>query len=76
MRIKHKLRFSINMVFLTILILMGGSGFGNHRVNAQETVKVGVSAQSKPYNYYDENNQLTGFEIELLEEIDQRVSVK
>lgn len=73
MRIKHKLRFSINMVFLTILILMGGSGFGNHRVNAQETVKVGVSAQSKPYNYYDENNQLTGFEIELLEEIDQRL---
>lgn len=42
-------------------------------VSAQETVNVGISAQSKPYNYYDENNQLTGFEIELLEEIDQRL---
>lgn len=40
---------------------------------AQETVTVGISAQSKPYNYYDDNKQLTGFEIELLEEIDSRL---
>lgn len=43
------------------------------RAIAQETVTVGISAQSKPYNYYDDNKQLTGFEIELLEEIDQRL---
>lgn len=42
-------------------------------VHAQEKVTVGISAQSKPYNYYDEANELTGFEIELLEEVDQRL---
>lgn len=42
-------------------------------VSGQEIINIGISAQSKPYNYYDENNQLTGFEIELLEEIDKRL---
>ena len=41
--------------------------------HAAETVKVGISAQSKPYNYHDDNGELTGFEIEVLEEVDQRL---
>lgn len=43
------------------------------KIQAQETVTVGISAQSKPYNYYDDSNELTGFEIELLEEVDKRL---
>lgn len=43
------------------------------KIQAQETVTVGISAQSKPYNYYDETKELTGFEIEMLEEVDKRL---
>ncbi|MGO3170962.1 MAG: ABC transporter substrate-binding protein/permease [Bavariicoccus seileri] len=41
--------------------------------HAAETVKVGISARSKSYNYHDDNGKLTGFEIEVLEEVDQRL---
>lgn len=36
----------------------------------EEVITIGVSAQSKPYNYYDTANELTGFEIDLLAAIE------
>ncbi len=36
-------------------------------------VVVGTSGQTKPLNYFDENNELVGLEIEILEEIDERL---
>ncbi|WP_082326164.1 transporter substrate-binding domain-containing protein [Streptococcus sp. X13SY08] len=39
----------------------------------EETVTVGTSAQTKPYNYFTPSGELTGFEIEMLQEIDKRL---
>ena len=36
-------------------------------------VIVGTSGQTKPLNYFDENNDLVGLEIEILNEIDERL---
>lgn len=38
-----------------------------------EEVVVGTSGQTKPLNYFDEDNQLVGLEIEILDEIDRRL---
>ncbi|MGX7091463.1 ABC transporter substrate-binding protein/permease [Hutsoniella sourekii] len=43
------------------------------KVQAAQEVTVAVSAQSKPYNYHNDKQELTGFEIDLLKEIDQRL---
>lgn len=39
----------------------------------EEVVTVGVSAQSKPYNYYDEDNELAGFEIDLFSALEEEL---
>lgn len=36
-------------------------------------VVVGTTGQTKPLNYFDDNNELTGLEIDILDEIDQRL---
>jgi len=41
--------------------------------NEPQEVVVGTSGQTKPLNYFDEDNQLTGLEIDVLEEIDHRL---
>lgn len=38
-----------------------------------EVITVGVSGQSKPYNYYGTDNELDGFEIDLLEAIEEEL---
>ena len=58
---------------LSILLAVMVFGTGLNLVGAATKVTVGISAQSKPYNYHDENGKLTGLEIELLEEIDKRL---
>ena len=66
--------------FLTLLsLLLGLSILQERRVEAsnqdegKEVITVGVSAQSKPYNYYDTNNELTGFEIDLFKAIEEQL---
>lgn len=39
---------------------------------AAQTVVVGTSGQTKPLNFFSEDNQLTGFEIDVLKEMDER----
>ena len=61
--------------FLTLLGLLFAFSLPQmERVEAtnqeDEVITVGVSAQSKPYNYYGTNNELAGFEIDLLEAIE------
>lgn len=68
---------------VSVLTLLGALLFFNmvqtERVEAnsqeqeKEVITIGVSAQSKPYNYYDTNNELTGFEIDLLKAIEQQL---
>ena len=60
---------------LSLLLFCGWFQTGRVEANSQEQEKevitIGISAQSKPYNYYDENNELAGFEIDLLKAIEQ-----
>lgn len=48
-----------------------GRAEASHSEEEKEVITVGISAQSKPYNYYNENNELAGFEIDLLKAIEQ-----
>src|SRR5690625_4901233 len=60
---------------LSLLLFCGWFQTGRVEANSQEQEKevitIGISTQSKPYNYYDENNELAGFEIDLLKAIEQ-----
>lgn len=70
MKQTKKIKGLLLAVALSVMALVG---ITPTKVTAQETVLVGISAQSKPYNYFSEDNELTGFEIELLEEVDVRL---
>lgn len=35
--------------------------------------KVALTGQTKPFNYYDENNELTGYEVDMLNTIDKKL---
>ena len=52
-------------------MLAVGRAEASHSEEEKEVITVGISAQSKPYNYYNENNELAGFEIDLLKAIEQ-----
>lgn len=40
---------------------------------AEKTVVVGTSGQTKPLDYFDKNNELTGLEIDILKEMEKRL---
>lgn len=67
------------LLLAAVMILPLGNIWGGNlqEVAAQEDavrkVVVGTSGQTKPSNYFDENNELTGLEIEILSEIEERV---
>lgn len=64
------------MLVLGTLLGFGMAQTDTANANSQEdkeVITVGVSAQSKPYNYYDEANELTGFEIELFEALEEEL---
>ena len=54
------------------LLLVSLFIFPTTHITGQETYVVGTSGKTKPLNFFDQNNQLTGIEIDILEEIDRR----
>lgn len=58
-------------LLLCFSMLAVGRAEASHSEEEKEVITVGISAQSKPYNYYNENNELAGFEIDLLKAIEQ-----
>ncbi len=64
-------------IILTIAMLFTVSIFafadGTNGPMQKAKIKVGVSADFKPFEYYDENGELTGFDIDLMNYIVQRI---
>jgi len=75
------MKFRIVLVFVIVLgVLLAGcqpAGEGTVLKNIQDANKVvvGTSADYPPYEYIDETGNLTGFDIELMEEIANRMDV-
>ncbi|WP_241152369.1 ABC transporter substrate-binding protein/permease [Vaginisenegalia massiliensis] len=74
----HKLISKAYLYFSIILISLGSCS--SWMINpvlaaptqAEKTVVVGTTGSTKPMNFHDDKGQLTGFEIELLKEVDRR----
>jgi hypothetical protein len=72
---EEEMKFRIVLVLVIVLgVLLAGcqqAGEGSVLENIQEANKVvvGTSADYPPYEYIDETGNLTGFDIELMEEI-------
>jgi len=71
-------------LFLSFIILASfllsacGGASGNHLENIQEAgvIKVGTSADYPPFEYVDEQGNKVGFDIELMQEIANRMGVE
>ncbi|MBQ7097784.1 MAG: transporter substrate-binding domain-containing protein [Clostridia bacterium] len=60
---------------ITMLLTMAIAVFANGTDDSMAipVIKVGVCADFKPFEYYDENENLTGFDIELMNHIGKRI---
>ncbi len=61
---------SITML-LTISTAVFADGVDGHM--QPDKIKVGINAEFKPFEYYDENGNLTGFDIDLMNCIGERI---
>lgn len=61
---KRKWVFLI-MGLMVILILAAGCGPGANQLAEEKTFTYAMSGQYRPFNYFDENKQLTGFDVEI-----------
>ncbi|MGX7109141.1 ABC transporter substrate-binding protein/permease [Facklamia miroungae] len=59
-------------LLLPIVLLLIPLFFPSNLLLAKEHYTVGTSGQTKPLNYFDDQNNLVGIEIEILQEIDRR----
>ncbi|WP_088224779.1 ABC transporter substrate-binding protein [Desulfosporosinus sp. FKB] len=77
----------INILFLVILVLLIVTGCSSTKTNSaaattldqikeEGALTFAMSGQYPPFNYYNEQNQLTGFDVEIGEEIAKRIGVK
>lgn len=73
-----------NVLILVSLILLVATGCGAaknntattlDRIKADGKLTYAMSGQYPPFNYYNEQNQLTGFDVEIGQEIAKRIGV-
>ncbi|MBG9981412.1 ABC transporter substrate-binding protein/permease [Facklamia sp. DSM 111018] len=60
-------------LILSLIAFILSNLFVPHISAEERTYTVGTSGLTKPLNYFNEQKELTGFEIDLLKEIDQRL---
>lgn len=75
---KHRFVLALIMVTVVLLTGCGSSGDGSYLDEIQDANKVvvGTSADYAPYEYIDESGNMTGFDIELMTEIANRMGVE
>ena len=61
---------SITMLFSMVTVAFADGIDGPMK---KEQIKVGTSADFKPFEYYDENGELTGFDIDLMNYIGEKI---
>jgi hypothetical protein len=78
---EEEMKFKIVLAFVIIssVLLAGcqqaGEGSVLEKIQDANKVVVGTSADYPPYEYIDETGKMTGFDIELMEEIANRMGV-
>jgi len=74
------------LIFITLILLVA-TGCGTSKSNSAATTTLdrikadgkltyAMSGQYPPFNFYNEKNQLTGFDVEIGQEIAKRINVK
>lgn len=68
-------RFLSIILSITMLLSMGTVVFGGDGDEPMQkvTIKVGTSADFKPFEYYDENGELVGFDIDLMNAVGEKI---
>ncbi|MCK4997729.1 transporter substrate-binding domain-containing protein [Candidatus Pacearchaeota archaeon] len=71
---EKKVFIIIGTITLIAIIVTSIIIFQNNNLK-KENLKVGVGGEFPPFSYYDENNKLTGLDIELIKEIAKRMEM-
>lgn len=69
---KEQQQRKIGILWVGLIGLMLSLGLMRTAQVQAQTVVVGTSGQTKPMDYFDEKHELTGFEIDVLKEIEKR----
>ncbi len=66
------------LVLISIIFTACGGSKQSHleKIKQAGVIKVGTSADYPPFEYIDESGNITGFDIELMEEIGKRLGIK
>lgn len=72
---KRKVRWGMFMVLSLVLLVAGSpnlweTSYAADQEMSVEKLLVGTDGSTRPYTYYDENNQLTGYDIAVIKAID------
>ncbi len=78
-------KFTILILVTLILLVMTGCGASKsnsdeptttlERIKADGKITYAMSGQYPPFNYFNEQNELTGFDVEIGQEISKRINV-
>lgn len=72
------------VAFFLVAVLLGGCSIGGKQsgdlldtIKERGTIKVGTEGTYKPFSFHDaKTNKLTGFDVEIIEEVAKRIGVK
>ncbi|WP_169753172.1 basic amino acid ABC transporter substrate-binding protein [Campylobacter mucosalis] len=64
------------LALFAVLAFLVGCGSDEKSTNAEQVIKLGLSADYPPFEFVDKDNKITGFDVELMNEISKRVGFK
>lgn len=62
----------LKIVIMTLLVFLM-TGCQSKQTDEVQKILVATDGDTKPYTYYDENNQLTGYDIAVVKEVNERL---
>ncbi|KEA45664.1 ABC transporter substrate-binding protein [Campylobacter mucosalis] len=64
------------LALFAVLAFLVGCGSDEKSASAEQVIKLGLSADYPPFEFVDKDNKITGFDVELINEISKRVGFK